>query len=54
MEEAGGKALPCILDVRDEQQTKSVVKTAVEKVTISNELAYAKYMPFGLYSWIVQ
>lgn len=32
VEEAGGKALPCVLDVRDEQQVKSVVKTAVEKV----------------------
>ncbi|XP_055306290.1 hydroxysteroid dehydrogenase-like protein 2 [Sitodiplosis mosellana] len=31
IEEAGGKALPLILDVRDEQQVKSVVKTAVEK-----------------------
>ena len=34
VEEAGGKALPLILDVRDEQQVKSVVKTAVEKVFI--------------------
>lgn len=32
VEEAGGKALPCILDVRDEQQVKSAVKAAVEKV----------------------
>ncbi|XP_031638024.1 hydroxysteroid dehydrogenase-like protein 2 [Contarinia nasturtii] len=31
IEEAGGKALPLILDVRDEQQVKSVVKSAVEK-----------------------
>lgn len=32
VEEAGGKALPCILDVRDEAQVKSVVRSAVEKV----------------------
>lgn len=32
VEEAGGKALPCILDVRNEEQVKSVVKSAVEKV----------------------
>lgn len=32
VEEAGGKALPCILDVRDEAQVKAVVKCAVEKV----------------------
>lgn len=34
VEEAGGKALPCILDVRDEAQVKSVVKSAVEKVQL--------------------
>lgn len=33
VEEAGGKALPLILDVRDEQQVKSVVQSAVDKVT---------------------
>lgn len=32
VEEAGGKAFPCILDVRDEQQVKAVVKSAVQKV----------------------
>lgn len=37
VEEAGGKALPCILDVRDEQQAKSVVKAAVDKVKSSLE-----------------
>lgn len=31
IEEAGGKALPCIVDVRDEQQVKSAVEAAVEK-----------------------
>ena len=39
VEEAGGKALPCVLDVRDEQQVKSVVKTAVEKVLWKKNLA---------------
>lgn len=37
VEEAGGKALPCILDVRDEAQIKSVVKKAVEKVELFEE-----------------
>lgn len=32
VEEAGGKALPCILDVRDEQQVKAAVKSAVQTV----------------------
>lgn len=32
VEEAGGKAFPCILDVRDEQQIKAVVNSAVQKV----------------------
>ncbi|XP_055913567.1 hydroxysteroid dehydrogenase-like protein 2 [Eupeodes corollae] len=31
IEKAGGKALPCIVDVRDENQVKSAVKMAVEK-----------------------
>ncbi|XP_055841433.1 hydroxysteroid dehydrogenase-like protein 2 [Episyrphus balteatus] len=31
IEKAGGKALPCILDVRDESQVKSAVQKAVEK-----------------------
>lgn len=31
IEEAGGKALPCIVDVRDEAQVKSAVQSAVEK-----------------------
>lgn len=31
IEAAGGKALPCIVDVRDEQQISNAVKTAVEK-----------------------
>lgn len=35
VEEAGGKALPCILDVRDEQQVKAAVKSAVQKVSIT-------------------
>lgn len=35
VEEAGGKALPLILDVRDEQQVKSVVQNAVDKVIIA-------------------
>lgn len=35
VEEAGGKALPLVLDVRDEQQVKSVVQHAVEKVIIA-------------------
>lgn len=34
VEEAGGKALPLVLDVRDEQQVKSVVQNAVDKVMI--------------------
>ena len=28
---AGGKALPCVVDVRDEQQISSAVEKAVEK-----------------------
>ncbi|XP_005177140.1 hydroxysteroid dehydrogenase-like protein 2 [Musca domestica] len=31
IEKAGGKALPCIVDVRDEQQVKAAVKAAVDK-----------------------
>jgi len=31
VEEAGGKALPCIVDIRDEQQVKNAVKAAAEK-----------------------
>ncbi|XP_022916846.1 hydroxysteroid dehydrogenase-like protein 2 [Onthophagus taurus] len=31
IEAAGGKALPCILDVRDEKQVRSVVQQAVDK-----------------------
>lgn len=31
VEEAGGKALPCIVDVRDEAQVRSAVKQAVDK-----------------------
>lgn len=31
MEKAGGKGLPCIVDVRDENQVKSAVQAAVEK-----------------------
>lgn len=31
MEKAGGKCLPCVVDVRDENQVKSAVQAAVEK-----------------------
>jgi malic enzyme len=31
VEAAGGKALPCIVDVRDEQQINNAVEKAVEK-----------------------
>lgn len=31
VENAGGKCLPCVVDVRDENQVKSAVKAAVEK-----------------------
>ncbi|XP_075169188.1 hydroxysteroid dehydrogenase-like protein 2 [Haematobia irritans] len=31
IEQAGGKALPCIVDVRDEKQVKEAVKAAVDK-----------------------
>jgi citronellol/citronellal dehydrogenase len=31
VEEAGGKALPCIVDVREEAQVKAAVQQAVEK-----------------------
>lgn len=31
VEEAGGKALPCIVDIRDENQVKSAVESAVQK-----------------------
>ncbi|XP_014215556.1 hydroxysteroid dehydrogenase-like protein 2 [Copidosoma floridanum] len=31
VEKAGGKALPCVVDVRDENQVSSAVKVAVEK-----------------------
>lgn len=32
VEAVGGKALPCIVDVRDENQVRSAIKSAVEKV----------------------
>jgi len=31
IEEAGGKALPCIVDVRDENQVRNAIKSAVDK-----------------------
>lgn len=31
VEAAGGKALPCIVDVRDEQQVRAAIKAAVDK-----------------------
>lgn len=31
IEKAGGKALPCVVDVRDENQVRSAVKSAVDK-----------------------
>uniref|UniRef100_A0A1L8ECG9 Hydroxysteroid dehydrogenase-like protein 2 n=1 Tax=Haematobia irritans TaxID=7368 RepID=A0A1L8ECG9_HAEIR len=31
IERAGGKALPCVVDVRDEKQVKAAVKAAVDK-----------------------
>lgn len=31
MEKAGGKCLPCVVDVRDENQVKSAVQAAIEK-----------------------
>jgi len=31
VEAAGGKALPCVVDVRDEQQINSAVEKAVER-----------------------
>lgn len=31
VEAAGGRALPCVVDVRDEQQINSAVEKAVEK-----------------------
>lgn len=31
MEEAGGKCLPCVVDVRDENQIQSAIDKAVEK-----------------------
>lgn len=34
VEEAGGKALPCIVDVRDENQVRSAIKSAVDKVIL--------------------
>lgn len=34
VEEAGGKALPCIVDVRDENQVRAAIKSAVEKVKL--------------------
>lgn len=36
VEAVGGKALPLVLDVRDEQQVKSVVEAAVQKVISHN------------------
>lgn len=33
VEKIGGKALPCILDVRDEVAVKAAVKSAVDKVS---------------------
>jgi NADP-dependent 3-hydroxy acid dehydrogenase YdfG len=31
VEKAGGKALPCIVDVRDENQVLNAVKSSIEK-----------------------
>lgn len=31
VEKAGGKALPCVVDVRDEMQVKTAVESAVKK-----------------------
>ncbi|KAK1334239.1 hypothetical protein QTO34_005241 [Cnephaeus nilssonii] len=42
IEAAGGKALPCIVDVRDEQQISNAVEKAVEKFGGSAEVDYLK------------
>lgn len=34
VEDAGGKALPCIVDVRDELAVRAAIKSAAEKVFI--------------------
>ena len=31
MEKAGGKCLPCVVDIRDDSQLESAVNSAVEK-----------------------
>lgn len=33
VEAAGGKALPCIVDIRDEKQVQKAVDDAIKKVT---------------------
>lgn len=38
VEQVGGKALPCILDVRDEVAVKAAVKSAVDKVNASRQI----------------
>lgn len=40
VEEAGGKALPCIVDVRDENQVRSAVELAVSKVCFRVDFNY--------------
>ncbi|XP_034107897.1 hydroxysteroid dehydrogenase-like protein 2 [Drosophila albomicans] len=47
IEEAGGKALPCIVDVRDEQQIRKAVEAAIDKfggidIVINNASAISK------------
>ncbi len=44
VEAAGGKALPCIVDVRDEKQINEAVEQAVEK--FGGELQYFIYLKF--------
>lgn len=44
VEAAGGKALPCIVDVRDEKQINDAVEQAVEK--FGGELQRLKYLFF--------
>lgn len=44
VEAAGGKALPCIVDVRDENQINQAVEQAVEK--FGGELQHLKCLFF--------
>uniref|UniRef100_A0A671P677 Hydroxysteroid dehydrogenase-like protein 2 n=1 Tax=Sinocyclocheilus anshuiensis TaxID=1608454 RepID=A0A671P677_9TELE len=51
IEAAGGKALPCIVDVRDEKQINEAVEQAVEK--FGGELQHLKCLIFLALRWVI-